>query len=126
MLAGKGINLIVYLEIIRPKPKGSRRIKNKIVPRFRRSASKTEKTSLSPTGISMELSQIRFDVLVIGTIRIVSKATDVRYMIKFLKKIFTFSKYFVRESDFIFIPQYAQKIILFFYSHKFFYDILTG
>ena len=74
----------------------------------------------------MELSQIRFDVLVIGTIRIVSKATDVRYMIKFLKKIFTFSKYFVRESDFIFIPQYAQKIILFFYSHKFFYDILAG
>ena len=42
------------------------------------------------------------------------------------KKDFHFQKYFVRESDFIFIPQYAQKIILFFYFHKFFYDFLAG
>ena len=82
-------NLEVYLEMIRLRPTGIIRIKNKIAPKLMKSESKTSKTIFIPTGIFMEFNQIRFEKEVIGTMSKVSINVANRYKEKFLNKIFT-------------------------------------
>ena len=99
--------------MIRLKPTGIIRIKNKIAPKLMKSESKTSKTIFIPTGIFMEFNQIRFEKEVIGTISKVSINVANRYKEKFLNKIFTVKNFSMRESHFIINLLYAQKLYFF-------------
>ena len=109
-------NLEVYLEMIKLRPTGIIRIKNKIVPKLMKSESKTLNTIFVPTGIFMEFNQIRLEREVMGTISKVSINVTNRYKEKFLNKIFTAQNFSVRESHSSIIPHNAQKIYFFNFS----------
>ena len=102
--------------MIRLRPTGIIRIKNKIAPKLMKSESKTSKTIFIPTGIFMEFNHIRFEKEVIGTISKVSINVANRYKEKFLNKIFTVQNFSVRKSPSSINPHYAQKFYFFNFS----------
>ena len=109
-------NLELYLEMIRLRPTGIIRIKNKIAPKLMKSESKTSKTIFIPMGIFMEFNQIRFEKEVIGTMSKVRINVASRYKEKFLNKIFTVQNFSMRKSHSIINPHYAQKLYFFNFS----------
>ena len=109
-------NLELYLEMIRLRPTGIIRIKNKIAPKLMKSESKTSKTIFVPMGIFMEFNQIRFEKEVIGTMSKVRINVASRYKEKFLNKIFTVQNFSMRKSHSIINPHYAQKFYFFNFS----------
>ena len=102
--------------MIRLRPTGIIRIKNKIAPKLMKSESKTSKTIFVPMGIFTEFNQIRFEKEVIGTMSKVSINVANRYKEKFLNKIFTVQNFSVRKSHSIINPHYAQKFYFFNFS----------
>ena len=102
--------------MIRLRPTGIIRIKNKIAPKLMKSESKTLNTIFIPTGIFMEFNQIRLEKEVIGTISKVSINVANRYKEKFLNKIFTAQNFSVRKSHSSINPYNAQKLYFFNFS----------
>ena len=104
--------------MIRLRPTGIIRIKNKIAPKLMKSESKTSKTIFIPMGIFMEFNQIRFEKEVIGTMSKVRINVASRYKEKFLNKIFTVQNFSMRKSAFYYQSALCSKILFFnFFFH---------